>query len=305
MFDNGLAIRAVGVSLLPLVAVVSGGTAHRNPAGGVSTMIDPTNSLKPTVFIGTVPSLRHLVARYGAPAHPRAIPHPHRQGRPRRRRWVSAWEHLVPGPKHLWRAALILAVPIVLIGCASKKVLVPPRLDLTEHGRVGLVTFTIENAKGDLNGFATERFLQDVFAGQQGIEVLELGDAEALLAEVGESELGPRAIQRIGDAYRVPAVFVGHLKVSDVKPRGSLSGLSLPRVEATVTVDLTVRLLSTESGGTLWSNRARASDVVGQVGLAGGEIYFSAEDPGEAYGRLVDGLIYTVTDDLRPHWVKQ
>ncbi len=268
-------------------------------------MIDPTNRLKPTVYIDAVPSLRHLVARYGAPAHPRPIPHSHRQGRPRRRRWASAWERLVPGPKHVWRAALIVVLPIVLIGCASKRVLIPPRLDLTEYGRVGLVKFTIENAKGDLNGFATERFLQDVFAGQQGIEVLELGEAEALLAEVGEPTLGPRAMQRIGDAYRVPAVFVGHLKVSDVKPRGMLSGISLPRVEATVTVDLTVRLVSTESGGTLWSNRAKATDVVGQVGLAGGDIYFSAEDPAEAYGRLVDGLIYTVTEDLRPHWVKQ
>jgi hypothetical protein len=268
-------------------------------------MIEPTNRLKPTLFIDAVPSLRHAVARYGAPAHPRPVPHPLGQGRPRRQRWALAWEHLVPHPKHTWRVALILFMPLVLIGCASKKVLVAPRLDLTEYGRVGLVKFTIENAKGDLNGFATERFLADVFAGQQGIEVLELGEADALLAEVGESQLGPRAIQRIGDAYRVPAVFVGHLKVSDVKPRGVLSGLSLPRVEATVTVELTVRLLSTESGGTLWSNRARATDVVGQVGLAGGDIYFSAEDPGEAYGRLVDGLIYTVTDDLRPHWVKQ
>jgi hypothetical protein len=268
-------------------------------------MADSNYKLRPTVFVDDVPALRDAAVRPGARASARAVRHSTAQARRRRQRWALAWEHLVPAARHGVRVALILAVPIALIGCASKKVLVPPRIDLTEHGRVGLVTFTIENAKGDLNGFATERFLQDVFAGQQGIEVLELGDAEALLAEVGESELGPRAIQRIGDAYRVPAVFVGHLKVSDVKPRGSLSGLSLPRVEATVTVDLTVRLLSTESGGTLWSNRARASDVVGQVGLSGGQIYFSAEDPGEAYGRLVDGLIYTVTDDLRPHWVKQ
>lgn len=268
-------------------------------------MIDPTNRLKPTVLIEDVPSLRHLVARYGAPAHPRAIPHSHRQGRPRRRRWASAWEHVVPGPKHLGRAPLLLVLAFVLIGCASNKVLVPPRLDLTQYGRVGLVAFTIENAKGDLNGLAAERFLSEVLAAQPGIEVLELGEAAALLAEAGEPALGPRAIQRIGDAYRVPAIVVGHLKVSDVKPRGMLSGISLPRVEATVTVDLTVRLYSTESGGTLWSRRAQVTDVVGQVGFVGGDVYFSAEDPGEAYGRLVDGLVLTVTDDLRPHWVSQ
>jgi len=268
-------------------------------------MAEPNYKLRPTVHVDDIPALRHTSVRPGNRVPARPIPHPVAQGRRRRVRWAVAWEHLVRGPRHAARLAMILVLPLVLDGCASKRVLVGPRLDLTEYGRVGLVGFTIENAKGDLNGFATERFMADVFAGQQGIEILELGQAESLLVEVGESQLGPRAIQRIGDAYRVPAVFVGHLKVSDVKPRGSLSGLSLPRVEATVTVELTVRLYSAESGGTLWSNRAKATDVVGQVGLAGGDIYFSAEDPGEAYGRLVDGLIYTVTDDLRPHWVKQ
>jgi len=268
-------------------------------------MAEPNYKLQPTVLVDTVRALRNTAVRPGSRAAARPVPHPIAQGRRRRQRWALAWEHLVPGRRHAALVALVLALPLVLDGCASKRVLVPPRLDLTEYGRVGLVTFTIENAKGDLNGFATERFMADVFAGQQGIEILELGEAEPLLAEVGEPELGPRAIQRIGDAYRVPAIFVGHLKVSDVKPRGMLSGLSLPRVEATVTVELTVRMYSAESGGTLWSNRAKATDVVGQVGLSGGDVYFSAEDPGEAYGRLVDGLIYAVTDDLRPHWVKQ
>ncbi len=208
------------------------------------------------------------------------------------------------------RAAVPLTVAAVMVSmlgaCGSKRVLMPPRIDLTGYNRLGLVTFTIENAEGDaLNRLATDRFMTDVLEGQQGIEILELGEAEALLAEIGETQLGPRAAQRIGDQYGVPAVFIGHLTVSDVKPRGSLAGISLPRVEATVSVDLTVRLLSTESGGTTWSRRGHAEEVVGQVGLAGGDVYFSAEDPEEAYGRLVDALVYEVTRDLRPAWVKQ
>jgi hypothetical protein len=201
-------------------------------------------------------------------------------------------------------AALVLCFAVVA-GCSSKRVLMPPRVDLTEHFRVGLVTFTIENAKGSLHEVATEQFLADVLYGQQGVEVLELGDAAELLAEIGEAELNARAAQRIGDAYDVPVVFFGNLEVSDVKPRGQLSGLTLPHLEANVTVDLRVRLLSTESGGTLWSNSARATETVGQVGFDGSMPYFSAEDPNEAYGRLADYLVHEVSSDFRPYWVKQ
>jgi hypothetical protein len=201
---------------------------------------------------------------------------------------------------------VILAFGLSLFsGCSSKRVLMPPREDLTQYHRVGLVVFTIENAKGSLHELATERFMNDVLYGQEGVEILELGDADELLAEVGEPELGARAAQRIGDAYGIPTVFFGHLNVSDVKPRGQLAGLNLPHIEANVTVEMRVRLLSTESGGTMWSNSARATETVGHVGFDGRTPYFSAEDPNEAYGRLVDFLVHEVSADFRPYWVKQ
>ena len=44
-------------------------------------------------------------------------------------------------------AVLVL---LVLSGCGGgrRSVLLPPRLDLQPYGRLGLVTFTVENAKG-------------------------------------------------------------------------------------------------------------------------------------------------------------
>lgn len=200
--------------------------------------------------------------------------------------------------------APILVLLAVLPACSSKYVWVAPRLDLQPHSPVGLVTFTIENAQGTLHEVATQRFAEAAFAGQEGIEILELGETEAVLAAVGESEMGSRAAQRIGTEYDVPAVFVGHLVVSDVKPRGVLPPFGGPHVEATVSVELTVRLLSTRSGGTLWTRSAAATETVGEIGLSGGRPYFGAEDPDEAYGRLVDHLIEVVTRDLRPTRVK-
>jgi hypothetical protein len=110
----------------------------------------------------------------------------------------------------------------------------------------------------------------------------------------------PRAAQALGGEYDIPAVFVGEIKASPVRPRASIS--LNPRVEAVVTVDLTVRLLSTESGATLWSNTAQATESVGGLGLAGREIIFSAEDPDEAYGDLVAFLISELTRDFRPSY---
>jgi hypothetical protein len=184
------------------------------------------------------------------------------------------------------------------VGCAAKRVLVPPLLDVTPYGRVGLVTFTAENAKGDLNTLATEYFAEEVLEAQT-IELLELGTLDELLAELGVSRLDLDAFRAIGEAYDVPAVFVGDLDVSDVEPRASLAAL---RVEANITVQAAVRLVSTESGGSIWRESARITDQVGHLSLTGGIPDFSAEDPRKAYGPLVEALAYELTWDLRPTW---
>ncbi|HEX9581510.1 MAG TPA: hypothetical protein VF970_10435 [Gemmatimonadales bacterium] len=183
--------------------------------------------------------------------------------------------------------------------------MVPPRLDLEPHRRIGLVTFTVERAKGSLHQLATERFAEEVLAAQTGIELLEVGLQDSLVRRVGEIQFGPAAAQALGKARGVGAVFAGHLVVSDVKPSGGLIGLRLPFVEATVSVELTVRLLSAESGGTLWRASAGATEKVGQIGLVGGEPVFSARDPNDAYGSLVNRLVVAVTHDMRPTWRRQ
>ncbi len=203
------------------------------------------------------------------------------------------------------RAAAALLVALSSLACGSHRVLVPPRLDLVPYGRVGLVTFTVEHAKGSLHEFATRRFEEEVLGTQTGIEVQELGSADSVLRRAGAAELGPAAAQALGGERGVPAVFFGHLKVSNVKPSGGVINLTLPHVEATVSAELTVELLSTKSGGTLWRASAAASEKVGQVALVGGEPYFSAKNPNDAYGRLVNRLVAAVTRDLRPTWREQ
>jgi hypothetical protein len=201
-------------------------------------------------------------------------------------------------------AGMTLALAFT-VSCAAHRVLVPPRLDLVPYGSVGLVTFTIEKGKGSLPELATRRFSEEILAAQTGIEIQELGAAEAVLRRVGETSLGPDAARALGGDQGVPAVFFGHLKISDVKPKGGLIGLTMPHIEATVSAELSVELLSTRTGGTLWRASAATSEKVGGLAIIGGEPYFSAQDPNQAYGHLVDRLVAAVTRDLRPTWVKQ
>jgi hypothetical protein len=190
----------------------------------------------------------------------------------------------------------------VYVTPAPQRVLVPPRLDLSQYGQVGLTRFTVERVKGQLDEFATRRFSEDLLSAQPGIEVLELGSADSIRRRVGEADYGPATVVALGAARGVPAVFVGHLRLTNPKPSGGLRGLTSAHVEANVTAELTVALVSTRSGGTLWRASGVANERVGGLSLVGGEPFFSAKNPDNAYGRMVNNLIAYVTQDLRPTW---
>jgi len=200
--------------------------------------------------------------------------------------------------------ALAAVVSVLLaVGCGGTTVQVAPRLDLVPFQQLALVTFTVENAKGSLDQVATDRFAVEMLGAQSGYELLELGEQQHLLDATGATRFGPSEARMIGEEQGVPAVFVGHMIVSDVKPSASISGI--PRVGMEVSVELTVRLLSTESGGTVWSASSRSTAVVGEVAFDGGIPSFGARDPADAYGDLVDVLVWEVTRDMRPTYRSQ
>jgi hypothetical protein len=198
-------------------------------------------------------------------------------------------------------AAVLAALASTACG-GGTTVQVPPELDLTQYQRVALVMFTVENAKGSLHELATERFAEQMLDAQR-IEVLELGDQSWLLAETGQRRYGPAEARAVGKEQGVSAVFFGHMIVSEVKPTASLSDLA--RVGAEVDVSLSVRMLSTESGATLWGSSSEATGKVAEMVFDGGIPDFGARDPSEAYGELVDVLVHDVTRDMRPTWVRQ
>jgi len=179
---------------------------------------------------------------------------------------------------------------------------VPPVLDMHQYGRAGLVLFTVEKAKGQLDQITTQRFSEAVLEAQPGIEVLEVGSADSVRRRVGEADYGAATARALGAAYNVPVVFVGHLKMSNITPQGGLSGLLQGHVDATVSAELSVALITTGSGGTVWRSSGVASRKIGGVSLLGGEPYVSAKDPNKAYSALVYDLVNYVTRDLRATW---
>jgi hypothetical protein len=200
--------------------------------------------------------------------------------------------------------ALALCGALVLSACSSKYSQVPARLNLAPYGRVALVTFSADQSSSGMSTLATQRFAETLLAIQSGVELLELGSADSSLKDLSASTDAVALAQALGKRKNVPAVFVGFLKVSNVKPTGHLDGSGM-NVRAGVSAELTVRLLSTSTGGTVWRSSAAANGTVGRINITDRLPSIAIRDKDEAYDEVVSQLVAEVTRDLRPTWIKQ
>jgi len=200
--------------------------------------------------------------------------------------------------------ALALCGALALSACSAKYSAVPARLDLAPYGRIAVVTFSTDQSNRVMSALATQRFAEALLASQSGIELLELDAADSTLKGLAANADGMALAQALGRERNIPAVFVGQLKVSGIKPRGKLSVAGM-NVRAAVSAELTVRLLSTKTGGTVWRSSSAANGTVGRLGLSGSLPSIAMRDKEEAYGEVVGQLVSDVTRDMRPTWVKQ
>jgi hypothetical protein len=199
--------------------------------------------------------------------------------------------------------ALALCGTLALSACSSKYSQVPARLDLAPYGRIALVTFSADQQNNAMSSLATQRFAEALLASQSGIELLELSPADSAVKSLPATGDGMAMAQALGKEKNVPAVFVGYLKISNVKPRGHIDASGM-NVRAGVSAELTVRLLSTSTGGTVWRSSAAANGTIGRLNISDRLPSIALRDKEEAYGEVVDELVSVVTRDLRPTWVK-
>ncbi len=194
----------------------------------------------------------------------------------------------------------VLAI-LAVAGCSAKYTIVPPAVDLSSAGTVGLVVFKADDAKGDLDAAATQYFLEEITAAQR-VPVVELGPAAQVLADIGRTAFDREAALALGRKHGVDAVFFGEILVTKVKPQIDLAAPLSKTLFARTAFDITmkVRLVSSESGATLWTQSAAREGTVGAVGMDNGVPVFSVRDKSAAMAEALRDLAYRLTWDFRP-----
>ncbi len=199
----------------------------------------------------------------------------------------------------------VVVLLLVAAGCGPK-VMVPPRIDLMQHEVVGIVEFS-SSSEGRLGSYATGRFMEAVRRDQGMVRIVDLGPENELLEEVGAEKFDQETFQRLAETHELATVFVGQLDVSDVRPDITITpGLGFMDFSAEVDATLTVQMVETSSGASIWNGTATATKKVGGVSIFGREHFaFDAKDPDKAYGELVRALVEKVSRDFRVTWERR
>jgi len=205
-------------------------------------------------------------------------------------------------PKNALYVLFLVGLAFGAVSCSSHYVLDPPAVDLSQFEPLGLITFSVVNAKGDLDAIATQSFVQHVTAAQR-VPILEFGNLDAVFSKTGAKALDPEAAKAIGQSYAVKSFFHGDVRISKVKPQvdvAAVLGGSLA-VRASFDIAVTVRLVSAETGATLWTRSAAQNGTVGVLSLGADQVpYFGMSDKDQAIMNIIADLMHRITRDFRP-----
>ncbi len=210
------------------------------------------------------------------------------------------------------RAPVLLLLVAIVAGVAcAPKVQVPPRIDLTGYGTVGMIAFDASDpgSDGDMADLATNQFMAVVQGAQPGVPIVELGDSKRVLASVKRDRLDHEAIKAIGERYDVDVLIVGAFTSEKAKPRFSMQSFTSVQAGAKLEGVLSARIYQTRSAATVWTNAARGYQDLASVNLdpsfQGTLPRVSGQDLDTAEQKLVRSLVVTLTQDFRSRWVRQ
>lgn len=152
----------------------------------------------------------------------------------------------------MFKKSLLVFILFIFISCGSA-VLAPPEIDLMSYERIGLISFSTQNADDKLDEMATKQFLQEITQTQKGVEVIELGTLDEVLDQVNKTTLNQEAVKAVGEHFGVTSFFHGEINVSDVKYSskripGVTAYLTRTNIRATFSISMKAALFSTETG---------------------------------------------------------
>jgi hypothetical protein len=212
-------------------------------------------------------------------------------------------------PFHFLRQrCVLLLIVCCLFACArTVSVYVPPRFDLTQYGRVGIIDSTT-NADPSIGRYATQQFEEYIHSAQTGIPFIELGTQEELLNAVASNKLDSEAIQKIGEKYNVTAVFHSDIVYSDVKTDVNMKDIInlKAKVQTYLNATLSARLNETDSGAVIWSDSTSFKRTLTKFKYnKDGGASFGMSGYDDAHRKLIPDMVNAVTKDFRGKYVKE
>lgn len=203
---------------------------------------------------------------------------------------------------NIGKLLVLLLLTAALTACSSKKITVeiPPQINLSTMGTVGVVGFEVESSE-TLPGDLTLKVVQYMQAAQPGVPILELGSQTDLLREVGYSTLDTEAVKAIGKKYGVDTLLTGTLEVTQSRPDFKL-GQDLTSLSATSYLrgNFNARLRQTRTGATLWSNGAHGKWKLAGVDVSTGRIpTVDVNNREDKYKKMLQELARVGTADFR------
>jgi hypothetical protein len=197
---------------------------------------------------------------------------------------------------------LSVTTALLFLGLSCCRELVPPAIDLKTYEVVGIVKFNT-NAQGNLNGYATQKFIEWLRRDQKGIRIIELGTEADVLAAVGKKRIDPDAVKEIAKKYNIKTLITGELSISNVRPRVAITpGFKWVSVSGDVDATLSASMIETETGASVWTGSGRAEREVGNISMIDGKFSFGVDNPDSAQGKLVEELVKKLTRDFRNSW---
>jgi hypothetical protein len=210
--------------------------------------------------------------------------------------------------RYFFEYFLSLLTLLFFTSCASTvSVYYPPRYDLAQLGRLGIITFS-DNANPSVADYATQKFQNELQTAQVGIPFIELGTEEKVLKSIGSDQLDMDAYRKIAQKYKVAAVFSGSVIYSDVKTDIKIEDITrlAGSVKNVLNGTLSAKLVEAESGATLWSDSTSWKRKLGGVSVdknAGVSVGVNGYD--DAYKKLVPDMAHDIINIFRGHYVKE
>jgi len=207
------------------------------------------------------------------------------------------------------RSAVFALLLALLWGCSQTRTVivpVPPRMDLKGFGTLGVVEFA-SNSDPAINSRATREFQAQIHAAQPGTRLVDLGSRDTLLAAAGGRQLDVETLRKIGAKYGVDAIFLGDIAYSNPTTDVKIGDLAKMEggMRTEVRGDMSVKLVETRSGASVWSSSSWARRQVNRVNISSQQGISGSTRNANPHEEMLPALVDHLTNDFRPTSVRQ